>query len=968
MQRRTIPAVIALWFAISIWADTNEARFISNVRQVTFEGKSGEGYFSPDGKNIIFQSVREPADPFYQIYMLSLETGDIHRVSSGIGKTTCPFVRPGTDQVLFASTHLDPLAKKKQEDELAFIASGKTRRYSWDYDAEMDIFSARRDGSDIHRLTDAPGYDAEGSYSPDGSKIVFTSLRSAFPLEQLSPEDRKRYETDPAYFGEIYIMNADGSGQTRLTVNPGYDGGPFFTPDGKRILWRRFNTNGLIADAFTMNLDGSGVHQITHFQSMSWAPYAHPSGKYIIFTSNKYGFDNFELFIVDMDGRHEPVRVTYRDDFDGLPVFSPDGKKLCWTSNRKGKPSKLFLANWNDAAALAALDLSGPESKMVNLRSAPSAGQLSSEIRAEDARVHVNFLASDALEGRKTGDPGAHKAAKYIAAELRDFGVAPLSQEKALKDDPAPYFEPFNFTAGVSADKTRTKLSVVSGADEKPSELDKDFRPTPFSSNGEFEGLVVFAGFGLSVPGGAGEGYDSYSGLNVSNKIVLVLRWVPEAVDPKRRAELNRYSGPPYKAMIAREHGARAILIVSGPNSSDAGKLMSLSSEGTISGSEILAASISTEVADKVLAVSNKSLKDLQSALDTENPHAENGFELPGTRVRLGIQLERQTKADQNVVGVIPGSTGEYIMLGAHYDHLGYGDSGDSRQNKNEEHQIHNGADDNASGVATVLELAANFAAEAKETKPKRGLIFALWSGEEMGLLGSSHFAERPPIGLTNIVAYLNFDMVGRLRENKLTLQGTGSSTLWTKEIERRNIPAGFDLTLQADPYLPTDTTSFYPKGIPVLAFFTGSHEDYHRPTDDADKLNYEGIERISKFARAIAQDLINADSRPDYAKVESSAAGGATRDQLRVYLGSIPDYSTEVKGVKLSGVRGGSPAEKGGLQGGDVIIEFAGQKIANIYDYTYALDAAKIGQPLKIKVLRDNKLVELTVTPGARK
>jgi C-terminal processing protease CtpA/Prc len=205
------------------------------------------------------------------------------------------------------------------------------------------------------------------------------------------------------------------------------------------------------------------------------------------------------------------------------------------------------------------------------------------------------------------------------------------------------------------------------------------------------------------------------------------------------------------------------------------------------------------------------------------------------------------------------------------------------------------------------------------------------------------------------------------LRGNKLSLQGVGSSSVWKKMIERRNVAAGFALSLQDDPYLPTDSTSFYTHGVPTLAFFTGSHEDYHRPTDRADTLNYEGMERIAKLARSITLDLANADARPDYVKVERSQQGGS-RDALRVYIGSIPDYGTEVAGVKLSGTRGGSPADKAGLKAGDVIVEFGGKKITNIYDYTYALDAAKVGKTLDVVVLRDGERVTLQVTPEARK
>jgi hypothetical protein len=223
-------------------------------------------------------------------------------------------------------------------------------------------------------------------------------------------------------------------------------------------------------------------------------------------------------------------------------------------------------------------------------------------------------------------------------------------------------------------------------------------------------------------------------------------------------------------------------------------------------------------------------------------------------------------------------------------------------------------------------------------------------------------------VPLSNIVACINFDMVGRLRDNKLMLQGVGSSTAWRRFVEKRNVAAGFNLVLQDDPYLPTDVTAFYPRGMPVVSFFTGSHEDYHRPTDTAEKVNYDGLERIAKFARSLVLDVANAPQRPDYVKVAASDKGTGSRENLRAYLGTIPDYATEVQGVKLSGVRGGSPAEKAGLQGGDIIVEFAGQKIANIYDYTYALDAVKIGQTIEIVVMRGGQRVSLKATPETRK
>lgn len=209
--------------------------------------------------------------------------------------------------------------------------------------------------------------------------------------------------------------------------------------------------------------------------------------------------------------------------------------------------------------------------------------------------------------------------------------------------------------------------------------------------------------------------------------------------------------------------------------------------------------------------------------------------------------------------------------------------------------------------------------------------------------------------------------MVGRLRDNKLSLQGVGSSGVWRGIIERRNVPAGFDLALLDDPYLPTDSTAFYPKGIPILSFFTGSHEDYNRPTDDPETLDYEGMARIAALGTAIVQDVVSAAERPDYLAVQNTSPAGGGRDTLRAYVGTIPDYATDIAGVKISGVRGGGPADKAGMQGGDVIVEFAGNAIANIYDYTYALDAVKIGEPVEVAVLRDGEQVILTIVPEAR-
>ena len=342
----------------------HERDFLSRVRRLTVEGKrAGEGYWSPDGKRLVFQSEREPGNPFYQMYVLDLTSGDTTRISPGMGKTTCGFFRPGSDEILFASTHHDPKSKQYQDEELAFRASGTQRRYSWDYDPEMEIYAYTEGTKALRRLTNARGYDAEAGYSPDGQWIAFSSTRAAYD-HTLTPAEAKQLATDPSWFAEIYVMKADGTGQKRLTTTPGYDGGPFFTPDGKHILWRRFDERGLIADVWMMNPDGSDARQITDFKAMSWAPYMHVSGEYILFASNKLGFENFEIFMVDAAGTKEPVRVTYSDAFDGLPVPSPDGTQIAFTSARSGGGAgQIFLAQWNHEAALKAIKDAPPRRK-----------------------------------------------------------------------------------------------------------------------------------------------------------------------------------------------------------------------------------------------------------------------------------------------------------------------------------------------------------------------------------------------------------------------------------------------------------------------------------------------------------------------------------------------------------------------------------------------------------------------------
>ncbi|MBI1372736.1 MAG: M28 family peptidase [Phycisphaera sp.] len=1002
-----------------------EATLLGHARQLTFDGKrSGEGYFNADGTKMVFQSERQDDNPFYQIYVLDLETGDTERVSPGYGKTTCAWIHPDGKRVMFASTQEDPEAKAKQTAELEFRASGKQRRYSWDYDEHFDIIEYNADTKRYRNLTHTLGYDAEGSYSPDGKLIAFASNRAGY-TEKLSAEDAATFERDKSYMMDIYLMNADGSNVRRLTDVKGYDGGPFFSPDGKRICWRRFTPDGLLAEVYTMNLDGSDVRQITKLNAMSWAPYYHPSGKYLIFATNKHGFANFELYMVDAMGEHEPVRVTYTPGFDGLPVFSPDGKKLAWTTNRTPKKqSQIYIADWNDKEATKLLGLDGDA--VANQGDASTKDALHAAMKnllkeglttpfgaapaidATDLRQIIAVLASDPLEGRLTGTPGEQMATEYVAEAFKHYGLEPAG-------DDGGYFMPFTFTSGVKLGEGNTLAMKREGAADVSYKADDQWRPMAFSQVGKVDPTeITFAGYGIVAPGDkTGDEYDSYVHSDVKGKWVMVLRYQPENIDKDRRTELARYAALRHKAMIARDKGAAGIIVVSGPNSKVNDQLVPLQFDTSLAGTSIAAISVTDEVASAWLAASGKDLKALQDTLD--KGEMVMSFDLKGVKLGANVDILKEKRTGRNVLARLNAGDApskEVVIVGGHVDHLGHGASG-SRARKDEENKIHYGADDNASGTASMLEI-AQYMADAKRSgklKLKRDVIFAAWSGEELGLLGSSAFVDKmikpahggghehaaaaheAPHGEAKddakdaphgdakpasgehahgaaakereIAAYVNMDMVGRYRD-KLIVQGLGSSDAWSSMIERANVPVGLNIVTQADAYLPTDSTPFYTHGVPILAAFTGSHDEYHTPRDTPDLLNYDDMARVAKFVYLITRSLTMADTQPDYIAMKRPTAGRG--GGLRAYLGTIPDYAQgDLKGVKLSGVAKDGPADKAGLRTGDIIVEFNGKKVENIYDYTYAIGDVKIGVETTVTVQRDGKDVKLKITPGSR-
>jgi len=573
---------------------------------------------------------------------------------------------------------------------------------------------------------------------------------------------------------------------------------------------------------------------------------------------------------------------------------------------------------------------------------------------SQDVTTHVETLASEEMAGRLTGSPGARLAADYIVGELERLGATPLPGQQEFR-------VPFEFTSGVKD----TGSSLGLGDWSAPAE---GVRGLSFSEIQEIEGSVVFAGYGITVPESQDFGYDSYFGLDVEDKIVLVLRYFPEDASPEVKSVLARYSGLRYKAMNARERGAKGMIVVTGPRSPNAGQLAALTFDTAAAGSGIVAATITGDVAERIFEhVTDKTLEQAQADLDSANPHV-SGFEIPDVSLDLGVRLERETGTGYNVAGYFPPSAADasegVVLLGAHYDHLGMGTHGSSLASAEESGEVHGGADDNASGVAAVLAIAERL----KERPRGASVAFAFWSGEEMGLLGSGAFVQSEVVAPSALVAYVNFDMVGRMRANELVLQAVGSSSVWPRLIEQTNVPVGFDIAMSEDPYLPTDVTSFNTAEVPSLNFFTGSHSEYHRPSDRAELINFEDLERIAQFGAILTEKLAKLEDKPDFVKVARSTQGGGSRDTVRAFTGTIPDYGSEAEGLLLGGVIEGGPAEEAGLAAGDIITEFAGQKITNIYDYTFALDVVKVDESIEVVYVRDGETKRTTLTPRARK
>jgi len=888
-------------------------RRLANIRQLTFGGSNAEAYFSSDGKQLIYQATKGDYK-CDQIFTMNIDGSNNKLVSTGEGRTTCGYFFPD-GKILYASTHDD--------DDDCPPTPDRSKGYVWGVFNAYDIYSANADGSNPKKLSASDRYDAEATVSPDGKQVVFTSSRNG--------------DLD------LYVMNADGSNIRQLTNEAGYDGGAFFSPDGKMIVYRAYHPTDPkeLADGkallneqlvkpekmelFVINADGSGKRQITHNGAANFAPFFTPDGKKIIFASNindPAGYD-FDLFLIGVDGK-EMEQITFSKGFDGFPMFSPDGKQLVFVSGRNATirhEFNIFIADWVQ-------DSTGYH-----------------------LRQHESYLASDKLEGRKPGSQGNVEAARYIEQEFKNIGLAPFGDDKS-------FFQNFEVVTKLQLG-AKNALVLQQNKKKTPYTVDNDFRPIGFSSDTTVTAGLVFAGFGISA---ADLQYDDYDAINVTGKIAVVLRGSPEDATP--HSQFGKFSALRYKAMNARQKGAAGLIVVSPASEDSADQLINLKYDNSFSTSGIATIQVKRSIVNAWLKANKTSVDSLYAQIQRNKK--PNSFELKKQSAIVSTEIIKVKNPTQNVVGIlhVPNAIpNEHLIIGAHFDHLGYGGdgSGSLEPSKNE---IHNGADDNASGTSAMIEIARRL--QGMKNILKRDIVFVGFSGEEMGLLGSAYYTKNPSLPLEQAVTMINLDMVGRLKDQKLTIQGTGTSSNWETLLNSSNTDSVFSLALVKDGFGPSDHASFYSKNVPVLFFFTGVHEDYHKPSDDFDKLNYNGMEQIVRYAASIAHSIDTASARPDFQKTVQPVNTSGGRG-FKVTLGTVPDYSEGVVGFKISDVRENGPAQKAGLKGGDIIIKLGKYEIKSIYDFMYSLEGFKPGDETEVVFKRGEETMTAKVVFGSR-
>lgn len=591
-------------------------------------------------------------------------------------------------------------------------------------------------------------------------------------------------------------------------------------------------------------------------------------------------------------------------------------------------------------------------------------GAATANIRGDRWLEDVKYLSSDALKGRGSGSPELTLAANYIADQFKKIGLEPLN---------GTYFQPFD--AVVGAEMGKNNELALAGKSRRSYRLNQDFIPLSFSGAADKTAAAAFVGYGITA---AEYNYDDYAGIDVTGKVVVVLRHEPQEEDEQsvfRGRQITRHAGLVNKAINARNHGAAAMVLVNDPVPHSDDRLIPF---GRIDGPNDLGIpvlQVKQSVAENWLKTANRDLGDLQKAIDRNL--SNQSFLLPSdVEVRMRTEVRQKKSVLRNVIGFLPGTDpalrDQVIIIGAHYDHLGLGEADSLAPNA--VGQIHHGADDNASGTAGMMELARFYSEPGNRLR--HSMLFMGFSGEEAGLLGSAYYVESPLIPPERTLAMINLDMIGRVSRNRLYIGGVGTSPQFRQWIQEENQAGEFQLDFSDSGYGASDHMSFVRRDIPVLFFFSGLHADYHKPTDTWEKMEPEETARVLNLVSRVAK-RIDANERLQFVRVErrdrghGDAAPVETGDPgeqgYGAYFGSIPDFGELERGVKFADVREGGPAAQAGLRAGDILLTFDGKEVRSLYDFTYYLREKKPGDEVPVLVVRDGKELRVTVKLGSR-
>jgi Peptidase family M28/PDZ domain/PA domain len=565
----------------------------------------------------------------------------------------------------------------------------------------------------------------------------------------------------------------------------------------------------------------------------------------------------------------------------------------------------------------------------------------------------VRTLASPDMEGRGAGTKGLMRAQHLIEKRYKELHLDPAGTNG--------YAQAFAVSTGARL-KSDNQCSVSQGSSRTEMKIEYDCVPFSFSSSGRLDAPLVFAGYGTTADEFH---YDDYAGLDVKDKIVVVLRYEPSGFAEKSGHQgLTQHSQLITKAINARNHGAKALVMLNGKLGDGEEDL--LTRFGSVSGPVdvgIEMVQVKNAIADSWFQGAGKSLKDVQDQINSSTKPSSFAFP-DNLRLALNIDIETTHATVDNVLAWLPGQTDEYVIIGAHYDHLGRGNF-DSLA-PSQIGQIHPGADDNASGTAGVLELARLLTPQRGHLK--RSILFMNFAGEELGLLGSAAWVKDPTRPLAKAVAMINMDMIGRIRDEKVYIGGVGTGSTFKSVLEQAQKESPFKVEYSAGGYSSSDHTSFVSKKIPVLFFFSGLHSDYHKPSDTWDKINAPSAARLLDLVENVAVQLADATEPPAFQVLAEEKPPGGGGAGYGPYFGSIPDFGQVENGVKFSDVKPNSPAAKAGLKAGDILVQFGDKPIKNLYDFTDALRRSKVGDVVEVKVMRDGQPVTASVKLEQRK